>query len=246
MSVDVSGLRVIVTAGAGGIGRAIAATFHQNGAKVHTCDVAADALDAVAQELPGLGTTVVDVADPKQVDRLFDEAEAWLGGLDVLVNNAGIAGPTGPVEQMDIAAWDRTIAVNISSQFYCVRRAVPLLKAAGGGLIANLASVAGLFGYPLRSPYAASKWAVVGYSKTLAMDLGDANIRVNAIAPGFFHSRLADAAIPLAEPGIKADSPIPRVGDAGELKGVAVFLAADASNYITGQVVVVDGGRTIT
>src|SRR5690606_12208677 len=101
-----------------------------------------------AHDLPGLGTTLADVSDPAQVDHLFDEAEAALGGLDVLVNNAGIAGPTGPVEEMRIADWDRTIAVNISGQFYCARRAVPLLKAAGGGLIVNLASVAGLFGYP--------------------------------------------------------------------------------------------------
>jgi NAD(P)-dependent dehydrogenase (short-subunit alcohol dehydrogenase family) len=176
MSVDVTGLRVIVTAGAGGIGRAIAATFHQNGAKVHICDIAADALAATAKELPGVGTTVADVSDPSQVDQVFDEAVAWMGGLDVLVNNAGIAGPTGPVETLDVAAWDRTIAVNISSQFYCARRAVPLLKAAGGGLIANLASVAGLFGYPLRTPYAASKWAVVGFTKTLAMELGESKI----------------------------------------------------------------------
>jgi NAD(P)-dependent dehydrogenase (short-subunit alcohol dehydrogenase family) len=184
MNIDIAGLRVLVTAGAGGIGRAIVETFHQQGAKVHTCDIAAEPLGATAAELPGLATTVADVADPAQVDRLFDEAVAWMGGLDLLVNNAGIAGPTGPVETMDVAAWDRTLAVNISSQFYCARRAVPLLKAAGGGLIVNLASVAGLFGYPLRAPYAASKWAVVGLTKTLAMELGDAKIRVNAICPG--------------------------------------------------------------
>src|SRR3954471_22749525 len=140
MNSDVSGLRVIVTAAAGGIGRAIAGTFHQQGANVHICDVAEGALATAAKELPGLGTTLADVSDPAQVDRLFDEATAKLGGLDVQVNNAGIAGPTGPVESMEIAEWDRTIAININGQFYCARRAVPLLKAAGGGLIANLAS----------------------------------------------------------------------------------------------------------
>src|SRR5688572_30267169 len=111
MSVDVTGLRVMVTAGAGGIGRAIATTFLRQGARVHICDVAAEALAATASEFPGLGTTLADVADPAQVDRLFEEAVANLGGLDVLVNNAGIAGPTGPVESLDIAGWDRTIAV---------------------------------------------------------------------------------------------------------------------------------------
>ncbi|MCC6454602.1 MAG: SDR family oxidoreductase [Caldilineaceae bacterium] len=184
MSVNVTGLRVLVTAGASGIGRAIATTFLKQGARVHICDLSTETLAAAASELPGLGTSVTDVADPVQVDRLFDEANAHLGGLDVLVNNAGIAGPTGPVETLDIAAWDRTMAVNINSQFYCARRAVPLLKAAGGGLIVNLSSVAGLFGYPLRAPYAASKWAVIGFTKTLAMELGDFGIRVNAICPG--------------------------------------------------------------
>src|SRR5690242_2138286 len=106
MSTDVTGLRVIVTAGAGGIGRAITTTFHRQGAKVHICDVATETLAATANEFPGIGTTVADVADPTQVDRLFDEAIGWMGGLDILVNNAGIAGPTGPVETMDIAAWD--------------------------------------------------------------------------------------------------------------------------------------------
>jgi gluconate 5-dehydrogenase len=116
------------------------------------------------------------------------------------------------------------------------------------GRIINIASIAGLqasVNGPHYAPYAATKAGLIGFTRELAASWGRKGIRVNAIAPGFFHSRLADAAIALAEPGIKATSPIPRVGNAGELKGVAVFLASDASNYVTGQTIVVDGGRTI-
>lgn len=252
MGVDVKGLRVIVTAGAGGIGRAIAGTFHQNGAKVHICDVNADALATAAQELTGLATTLADVSDPAQVDRLFDEAEANLGGLDVLVNNAGIAGPTAPVENMSIADWDRTIAINISGQFYCARRAVPLLKEAGGGLIANLASVAGLFGYPLRAPYAASKWAVVGYSKTLAMELGHANIRVNAICPGLVEGPRIEGviraraeargeALEVTREKYLNQNSMHTFVTAQDIADLILFLCSPAGSKISGQALALDG-----
>src|SRR5579862_3133187 len=130
MKLSAEGKRVVVTAGGSGIGRAIAQTFHDAGARVHVCDIAPAMLEECRRA--GLGATQADVADPAQVDRLFDEAAAALGGLDVLVNNAGLAGPFSAVEAMSIADWDRTIAVNLSGMFYCIRRAVPLLKQAGG------------------------------------------------------------------------------------------------------------------
>ena len=125
-----------------------------------------------------------DVSDPIQVERLFEDALAHLGGLDVLVNNCGIAGPTLPVEKIRPDDWQRTMAVNINSQFYCARLAIPFLKETGGGSIINLGSTASLFGFALRSPYAASKWAVIGFTKTLALELGEFGIRANAICPG--------------------------------------------------------------
>ena len=184
MNHSAQGLRVLVTAGAAGIGKAFAAAFAAAGAKVFVCDIDPGALDALRATQAEIGSCVADVAEPAQVDALFDAATAFLGGLDVLINNAGIAGPTSPVEAIAIADWNRTIAVDLSGMFYCTRRAVPLLKQAGGGSIINLSSVAGRLGFPLRTPYAAAKWAVVGFTKSLAMELGPANIRVNAIQPG--------------------------------------------------------------
>ena len=177
------GQRVLVTAGAGGIGRAIVEVLVAAGARVHLCDVDARALEACTAALPVTGT-LADVADEAEVDRLFDEAELALHGLDVLVNNAGIAGPTGAVEEIDPAAWRRCIDVDLTGQFLCARRAVPLLKAANGGAIINMSSAAGRHGYAYRTPYAAAKWGVIGLTQSLAKELGPAGIAVNAILPG--------------------------------------------------------------
>ena len=178
------GTRVLVTAGASGIGRRIAATFLGEGARVHVCDVSGDRAADLLQELPEVGFTQADVAVPADVERVFGDLAVHLGGLDVLINNAGIAGPTAPVEQVSPEDWRRTLDVNITGQFLCARLAVPLLKQAGGGSIVNLSSVAGRLGYPMRTPYAASKWAVVGFTQSLAMELGPHRIRVNALLPG--------------------------------------------------------------
>jgi len=184
MADDLQDKRVIITAGGAGIGRAIANAFCAAGARVHVCDIDAEALADARDQWPALGTTLTDVAEPDQVDRLFDEAIGRLGGLDFMVNNAGIAGPTAAVEDCDLEGWRRTLAVNLDGTFYCARRAIPHLKAAGGGAIVNMSSSAGLFGYPLRSPYVAAKWAIIGFTKTLAMELGPFGIRANAICPG--------------------------------------------------------------
>jgi NAD(P)-dependent dehydrogenase (short-subunit alcohol dehydrogenase family) len=184
MQASVAGLRVMITAGAAGIGRAIARAFLDDGARVQICDVDEAALDAFAKACPEAGVTRADVSSTADVDAFFETVQARLGGLDVLINNAGIAGPTGPVEDISVQDWDKTLAINVNGQFYCARRAVPLLKAAGGGSIVNLSSTAGIMGFPLRTPYAASKWAVIGFTKSLSMELGEFGIRVNAICPG--------------------------------------------------------------
>jgi NAD(P)-dependent dehydrogenase (short-subunit alcohol dehydrogenase family) len=172
IDLDIAGLRVLVTAGASGIGLATARAFVREGAKVVSCDVDRAALGAVAGSDPVIRQTSCDVADPAAVARMFETAIGALGGLDVLVNNAGIAGPTAACEEVQLADWQRTLAVNLTGQFLCAQRAIPFLKASRNASIANLSSAAGRFGFPLRTPYAASKWGVIGLTKSLPIELG--------------------------------------------------------------------------
>ena len=176
--------RVLVTAGASGIGRAIADLFLDQGAQVHICDVSDAFLADFRSTHPKAGCTKADVSSDSEVKHLFDEIEKSLGGLDILVNNAGIAGPTGGVDEISSEEWRRTLDICLTGQYLCAHHAVPMLKQAGGGAIINLSSAAGRFGYAFRSPYAAAKWGVIGFTQSLAKELGPENIRVNAILPG--------------------------------------------------------------
>lgn len=184
MELGIKGLRVLVTAGASGIGREVARAFVEEGARVHICDVDRQALAELSESDPQITQTVADVADRQAVAALFGDALGRLGGLDVLVNNAGIAGPTGRVEDINPEDWDRCVEVCLTGQFNCARLAVPHLKASANASIVNLSSAAGRLGFPMRSPYAAAKWGVVGFTKSLAMELGEFGVRVNAILPG--------------------------------------------------------------
>lgn len=178
------GLRAMISAGADGIGLEIARAFTREGARVHVCDVDEKALERLARTDPALGRSVCDVASRDQVARFFEEGIASLGGLDCLVNNAGIAGPTGRVDEIDPAEWDRCVAVDLTGQFNCVRLAVPHLRRSTNASIMNISSLAGRLGFALRTPYASAKWGVVGLSRSLAIELGPDNIRVNALLPG--------------------------------------------------------------
>jgi NAD(P)-dependent dehydrogenase (short-subunit alcohol dehydrogenase family) len=178
------GLRVMVTAGAAGIGKVIVKALHAQRARLHTCDIDAAAIANLSSTLPDVGTTLADVADPNQVDQFFTEAETHLGGLDVLVNNAGIAGPTAPIDAISPKEWERTVAVNLNGHFYCARRATPLLRNSNKAGMINISSVAGRLGFAYRTPYAATKWAIIGFTQSLAKELGPEGIRVNAILPG--------------------------------------------------------------
>lgn len=244
--------RILVTAAATGIGRVIAQTLVENSARVHICDVNAEKLAACQAALPGITTTLADVANLADVDRLFADAAKQLGGLDVLINNAGIAGPTAPVEEIAPEQWEQTMAVNINGQFFCTRRAVPMLKAAGGGLIVNLSSAAGLFGFPNRTPYASSKWAVIGFTKSLAMELGPYNIRANAICPGLVEGERQErviAAKAQAEGKSVADvrAQITRQNSmrtfvsAQDIANTVLYLCSPAGSKISGQALSIDG-----
>jgi len=178
------GLRVFVSAGAGGIGRTMAESFIAHGARLAVCDVDEAALENFRTTFPDHLAMGADVADAAAVDRCFEAIEEELGGLDVLVNNAGIAGPTAPVEEISLEDWKKTIDIDLTGHFHCLRRAVPLLKQAEDGAIINISSVAGRLGYAYRLPYAAAKWGIVGMTKSLSVELGRHGIRVNAILPG--------------------------------------------------------------
>jgi len=184
VDLGIKGLRVIVTAGAGGIGLATARAFVREGAKVHVCDVDRKALAKLRNSDRKITQSLADVADRGDVALMFKDALKSLGGLDVLVNNAGITGPTGPLESIAPQDWERCLAVNITGQFNCARLAIPHLRKSKNASIVNLSSTAGRYGFPLRASYSASKWAVVGLTKSLSMELGHAGIRVNAIQPG--------------------------------------------------------------
>ena len=184
MDLGLTGARVLVTAGAAGIGLEIARAFLREGARVHVCDVDPDALAALAASDPAITSSRADVADRASVAALFEAVMARFGGLDVLVNNAGIAGPTGKVEEINPEDWDRCVDVCLTGQFNCVRLAVPMLKESANPSIVNLSSVSGRLGFRLRTPYAAAKWGVIGFTKSLAIELGGHGIRVNAVLPG--------------------------------------------------------------
>ena len=253
MQYSAKGLRVVVTAGAAGIGRAITRTFVEQGANVHICDVDEASLSAFRKELPSVGTTRADVSQVTQVDRLFQDAERSLGGLDVLVNNAGIAGPTAKVEDIQPEDWDRCIAVDLNGMFYCTRKAMPLIKAAGGGSIINLSSIAGRFGFAMRSPYSAAKWAVVGFTQSLAVEAGPDKVRVNCIQPGIVEGERVEriVAAKAEQLGVSNEEILNRMVEgialkttvtAQDIANTALFLASDAGRHISGQSISVCGG----
>jgi NAD(P)-dependent dehydrogenase (short-subunit alcohol dehydrogenase family) len=246
------GTRVLVTAGASGIGRAIADLLLAHGARVHICDVSDEFLTDFAKTWPDASRSKADVSSEAEVARMFADVRANLGGLDVLVNNAGIAGPTGGVEEISPADWRRTIDICLTGQFLCAHFAVPMLKAAGGGSIVNLSSAAGRFGYAYRTPYSAAKWGVIGFSQSLAKELGPANIRVNAILPGIvegprmsgvIEARAKQVGVSYAE---MEKTYVDRVSlrrmvTAEDVAAVVLFLVSEAGRNLSGQSIGVDG-----
>lgn len=243
---------VLVTGGASGIGVVIARRMLADGYDVHICDASPDAISALKASDPDIKATVADIADVEAVGNLFHEIDSQHGGLAVLVNNAGIAGPTAAIEDIDPADWERTIAVDLNGQFYCTRLAVPMLKKSGGGSIINIASNAAFFGFPLRAPYTACKWATIGLTKTLAMELGPFGIRVNAICPGSVKGPRIDGVIErdAAERGMTPEqirevylrqSSMRIFVSAEDVANLAAFLASDAGASISGQALGLDG-----
>jgi NAD(P)-dependent dehydrogenase (short-subunit alcohol dehydrogenase family) len=248
---SLAGRVAIVTGGSRGLGEEMSEGLAEAGAALMICARREQWLYPTLERFAGLGYRVeglvADVSDPAGVEAVVDKTMASFGRLDILVNNAGVTWGARP-EEMPLDKWQKVIDVNLTGAFLFAQAAAREMLKREYGRIINVSSIAGLHAAvrgPHYAAYAASKAGLMGLTRELAASWGRHNIRVNAIAPGYFHSRLADPVLPLVEPALKASSPIPRIGAEGELKGVCVFLASDASNYITGQTIVVDGGRTI-
>jgi NAD(P)-dependent dehydrogenase (short-subunit alcohol dehydrogenase family) len=247
-----SARRIIITAAGAGIGREIASRFADQGAQVHVCDVDQQGLDQLASQYANISVARVDVTDEAAVDAWLRDALSNLGGCDVLVNNAGIAGPTAAVEEMTLDAWRQCLAINLDAQMLTCRRVVPVMKAQRSGCIINMSSTAGLFGCPFRTPYAAAKWAVIGFTKSVAAETGPFNIRCNAICPGSVDGDRMDRVI-AAEAAKTGKSPekvrteytsgtsMRRFATASEIADLCQYLASDAAKFISGQAISVDG-----
>jgi NAD(P)-dependent dehydrogenase (short-subunit alcohol dehydrogenase family) len=250
MELSANGMRVLVTAGAAGIGLHIARTFLTHGARVQVCDIDDKALSSLPREI---FRTRADVSKLSEVDHLFEEVKKNLGGLDILVNNAGIAGPTGKVEDIRPEDWDRCIAIDLNGMFYVTRKAMPLIKKAGGGSIVNLSSIAGRFGFPMRTPYSAAKWAVVGFTQSLAAEAGPQNVRVNCIQPGIVEGDRIDRVVEAKSKSLGipreevkrrmlAGTSLNTTVTAQDIANMALYLCTEPGRHISGQDIAVCGG----
>jgi len=243
---------VVVTGGAAGIGRAIAEAFIADGARVAICDADPAAIDDFQKTYPETITQIADVINEEEMESFFGQIEDAWGGVDVVCANAGTGGPAGQIENLDYDEWQHCVATNVHGSFLTCRWAARVMREQGYGLIVLTSSTAGQMGYPLRSPYASAKWALVGLTKTLAMELGSAGVRVNAICPGAVEGERMDrvisneaAARGLSEDEVKS-SYVTGVSmktwvTADDIAASVLFLASAAGSKISGQILAVDG-----
>ena len=247
--------KIIISAAADGIGWSIAQACMLNGAIVYITDKNKEALENISKHDlydKQLFLERVNTNNAHEVENYFSKIKDKVDNIDALINNVGIAGPTGKLEDLDIKDWKETIDININSHFYYTKQSIPLLKKNKGGSIINLSSTAGLFGFPLRSSYAASKWAIIGITKTLAMELGGYNIRVNAICPGSVSGdrmkRVIEAkaeSLGLSKEKVQQDYEsyvsLRTFVEKEDIANMATFLLSEEAHKITGQVMTVDG-----
>jgi len=244
--------RVVITAGASGIGLLIAQRFLAEGANVFIGDIAQTTLESALSENSGLQGVIANVGDPLSVENLFAVALSTMGGIDVLVNNAGIGGPRAAVEEIDYQEWDDCIRINLSGMFYCVKQVIPAMKAQGTGCIINISTSSAKTGLPNRSPYVASKVGVLGLSHNLARELGASNIRCNTILPGLIDNPRGRSLVAnyakekhldqqTAEAEFLKYISLKSWIKPSEIADVAFFLASNKARHITGQEIAVDG-----
>ncbi|MDW3652560.1 MAG: SDR family oxidoreductase [Bacteroidia bacterium] len=245
-------MNVVIVAAASGIGKKIVESFLSANAKLFICDVSEKAIKQFRSEFPKVFVQKTDVANYKEVKSFFGAVKKEVDTLDVLINCAGIAGPTGRLEDLPVEAWERCIQVNVNGMFYCLREGIPMLKRSDSASIINLASSASFFGFPFRSPYASAKWATIGMTKTLAMELGKEGIRVNAICPGSVNGERIDRVIAadakkqgksideIRELYVKQTS-MKTFVEAEDVAQLCLFLASPNGRFISGQAIGLDG-----
>lgn len=243
--------RVLITAGASGIGKEIAGAYAASGAEVCVCDIDEKALDRAARDIPGLKTVPCDISKRDQIERMVAASVKVLGGLDVLVNNAGIAGETAPVETSDPDEWEAVMNVDVIGTFHVTRHSIPHLKKSAAGSIVIMSSLGGRFGYPNRSAYCTAKMGLIGFARTLSRELGPFGIRVNAIAPGAVAGERIERVLQgraradgksLEEERAAAMSlqSLKRFVDPKDIAALILFLTSDAGKSISGQVLPID------
>jgi len=247
--------KIIISAGASGIGWAITKVCVAKGASVYLCDIDPKAINKVKKH-PSYNKRIfvseTDASDETEVVDFFHKIKKKFRNLDALINNVGIAGPTGTIEKLDSGEWENTLHVNVNSHFYFTKQAIPLLKKSKTSSIINISSGAGIMGFPLRSPYAASKWAVVGMTKTLAMELGKYKIRVNAICPGTIKGDrmkrvIRDKAKFTKISSKKIENEFVSMASMNswiyedDIGKICAFLISDEAERISGQIIGVDG-----
>jgi NAD(P)-dependent dehydrogenase (short-subunit alcohol dehydrogenase family) len=243
---------VLISGAASGIGRRMAERFLAEGNSVHICDLSRESIDDFVAANSNATATLADIGKRDDVDRVFADLLERYGRLDLLINNAGIAGPAAPVEECDEDGWDDCIQINLSGTFYMTKRAIPLLRKSEHPAIINIASTAALMGCPHRSPYVASKWAQIGLTKTWAMELGPEGIRVNAVCPTSVDGPRIEGVIEheAKQTGLTTEevrdvylrqTSMRSFASADEVADTVLFLASEQASRISGQAIAVDG-----
>ena len=246
-SVELSDKSAIVTGAGAGIGEAVATLLASRGARVLAADINGEAADRTAATITDNGgeasAVVVDVTDPAAVRTMVDTCVKRFGQLDIAVNNAGIPGVMAPTADYPVETWDKVIAVNLSSVFYCIRSEIPTMRTTGGGAIVNMASVMSQVGFPNISAYVAAKHGVLGLTKAAAIDHAGEGIRINAVGPTFILTDLVKSTMDKDVQQFLADNhPVRRLGTVEEVAELVAWLASDASSLVNGSFHPVDGG----
>ena len=251
MDFELKGKKAIVSAGGSGIGYTIVEEFVKQGVSISTCDIDEKSIHELRKKYPQIYAEVIDVGDERAVKKFCIKSIEFLGGLDCLVNNAGVAGPTLSIEEIDAEDWSHCLNVCLSSQFYFVKSCLKQLRKSSSASIVNLSSAAGKYGFAFRTPYASAKWGVIGLTKSLSIELGKDKIRVNAVLPGLVagdrqqnvlrnKAQMHGKSFNEVEEEAFSFTSIKEYVDAKDIADQIMYLASDAGKHISGQAISID------